>query len=152
MKGLEHLGWSREGSGGSYQCLEIPEGRDAEDRARLFSVVPSGRTESDGHKMKHGRVPLNIRKHFFHWGWRSIGTGCPETLWSLHPWRYSKAVWTWSWVTGCRWSCLSSGVGPDDLQKSLPTSSILWFSSFPVRMENVGFVFNSMYSRQDHCM
>ncbi|KAK4830246.1 LOW QUALITY PROTEIN: hypothetical protein QYF61_009313 [Mycteria americana] len=34
-----------------------------EDRARLFSVVPG--TKSNGHKLKHKRFCLNIRKHFF---------------------------------------------------------------------------------------
>jgi len=32
-----------------------------EEGARIFSVVPSG----NGHKMKHRRFSLNIRKHFF---------------------------------------------------------------------------------------
>ena len=41
------------------------QGRCKEDRARLCSVVPSDRTGGDGHKLKHGRFPLNIRKHFF---------------------------------------------------------------------------------------
>ena len=36
-----------------------------ENRARIFSVVPSGRTRSNGHKLKHRRSPLNISKHFF---------------------------------------------------------------------------------------
>ena len=30
------------------------------------------------------------------WGCQSTGTGCPEMLWSLHLWRYSKPVWTLS--------------------------------------------------------
>ena len=27
--------------------------------------MPSGRTRGKGHKLKHRRLPLNIRKHFF---------------------------------------------------------------------------------------
>jgi len=36
-----------------------------EDRTRLFLVVPSDKTRGNGHKLKHGRFPLNIRKHIF---------------------------------------------------------------------------------------
>jgi len=41
------------------------EGGCKEGRARLFAVVPSDRTGGSGHKLKHRRFPLNIRKHFF---------------------------------------------------------------------------------------
>lgn len=41
------------------------EGRCEEDRDRLFSEVPSGRTRGSGHKLKYRRSPLNIRKHSF---------------------------------------------------------------------------------------
>jgi len=44
---------------------KYPKRRCKEDGARLFSVVPSDRIRGDGHKVKHRRCLLNIRKHFF---------------------------------------------------------------------------------------
>ena len=36
---------------------------------------------------------LMLGNTFSLWGWQSTGTGCGR-LWSLHPWRYLKAIWT----------------------------------------------------------
>jgi len=72
---------------------------------RLFSVVPSDRARGSKHKLKHQSLHLN--KETLLWGQLSSGTGCPESLCSLHPSRYSKAVWTWSWASSLRWPCLS---------------------------------------------
>lgn len=52
-------------------------------------------------------------------------------------WRYSKPDWTHSWATRCSWPCFGEVVlGPDDLQKSLSTPTILWFCDQPKTHNN----------------
>lgn len=109
-----------EGSG------EYLKGGDQEDRVRHFSVVPSNKTRGNRHKKQHSKLPLNMRKRFFTvWVTERLHT-LPREL--LIPCRYIKATWTRSWVMCSSRAFLSSGVGPGDLQRSPPTSPILWFS------------------------
>lgn len=60
------------------------------------------------------------------WGWSKNSRSCPETLWKLHPWRYSKLNWT-RWINLIKMGLLWAEVWTRDLWKSLLMYITLWF-------------------------
>lgn len=112
--------WRREGSGIS--SILTNTWREGAQRTQTcsFQCVHCQKKMQWTWKETLESLPKNQEKCFY------TGTGWPEPLWSLLPWRYSKAIqtlWTISSGSPCLWHPV--------LLRRLPISVILWlFGSF----------------------
>ena len=86
--------------GGSYECVSVPKGRVQRGQSQALLHGAIDRTQGNGHSWNTGCSFWTSGKALWLWRWRSRDA-CAERLWSLCPWRYSKAVWTcvlgWPW-------------------------------------------------------
>lgn len=131
-KGWECCGcspWRREGSGPSRRWAQMAE-RGVQRSWNLSLLSGEHWAEVMGMNWNTDSFLWAPGDTSLLWGQLSIGTGFPERLQHLHPWRYSKVIWVWSRTTGLRWSlALLDQWGWTRLPlRPLPPSDILRFS------------------------
>ena len=87
----------------SFQYLN---GAYKQEGSKLFERLDNSRTRGNGFKLKEGRFRLDIRGSSLLWERWGAGTGCPERLWVLHPWRCSRLGWMEPWAA---WASIKWG-------------------------------------------
>lgn len=124
------LDWRREASEGNWVLyIDNLIGGCKEDKAKLFSVLPSDRTTANGHKLQiHRMFPLNIREHFFTLSMTEYLHRLPGRLWSLCPSRSSKATWNGPGQSYLDGPAGARGFDQVDSTGHL-TSASLWFAT-----------------------
>lgn len=95
-----------------------------------FSVLLGDSTRVNGHKLEHRIFHSNIRKHFSLWGWLNPATGCPGSLWSLHPWQIQKQSEHTPWQADLSGSTWSGGL--DQMTSRVPFQSQTFCGSMPL--------------------
>lgn len=65
------------------------------------------------------------KKKTLPWAFSNAGTGCPEKLWDLYPWRYLRCDRPMPSAACSNWTCLEPGAGPQDLYRSPPSHTTL---------------------------
>lgn len=77
--------------------MYMPGGICKQDWDRPLLVLSSDRTRGKGLKTKKEEILSKQNKNISLKVWLSTGTGCPQRLWSLHPWKTlslpQKSLW-----------------------------------------------------------
>ena len=96
--------------------------------AVLTPPISQGRLDlrSDNLPNKHQSIQTFLLR-----GWLNIGTGCPEKLYSLHPWRYSKTQLDDTLDNLLQLTLLEQGL--DQRPPELPPASVTWFGAVSLR-------------------
>jgi len=128
-------------------AFQYLKGACRKDGENIFSRAPCNRTRSNGFKLREGRFTLDIRKKIFtmrvvkHWNRLPRETVEAPSLETLKA-RLDGAEQP-GLVEDISANC--KGVGLDDLERSLPTQSILCFYDFSDKLNpNIACAFSNV--------